>query len=169
MNAQEVIEISKSGYGGVNKRGQIVDRRIDPLAVPMQANETFGVPAPLSLCIHDLKFHATCQGENVFTKSGVEGKPSENFIVYDNWSEVAPSTTGFYWFTINLISLTVVEVFDGPEGLYCYLVGHHKPISKMKGLWIKVDAPPLPNVPSELPRKAGTPRALAREVTACRG
>jgi len=27
----------------------------------------------------------------------------------------------------------------------------------------------LSNVPSELPRKAGAPRALAREVTACRG
>lgn len=43
------IEISKSGYGGVNKDGQIVDRRTDPTATPIPANPMFGTPEPKQL------------------------------------------------------------------------------------------------------------------------
>lgn len=40
------LEINKSGYAGVNRMGQIVDRRKDPAAVPIPENSLLGVPAP---------------------------------------------------------------------------------------------------------------------------
>ena len=43
------IEISKSGYGGVNKLGYIVDRREFPDAVPIQENSMFGTPKPIKI------------------------------------------------------------------------------------------------------------------------
>ncbi len=40
------IEIAKSGYGGINKIGHIVDRREFPDAVPILENAMFGNPKP---------------------------------------------------------------------------------------------------------------------------
>lgn len=41
-----LIEFSKSGYAGVDSKGQIVDRREHPEAVPIQKNSIFGTPEP---------------------------------------------------------------------------------------------------------------------------
>lgn len=52
------IEISKSGYGGVDRNGNVVDRREHPSAVPIQKNSIFGTPEPLAVicqrCKRDL-------------------------------------------------------------------------------------------------------------------
>lgn len=44
-----VLEINKSGYGGVMPNGNIVDRRLpeNRKAIPIQENRIFGVPKPL--------------------------------------------------------------------------------------------------------------------------
>lgn len=40
------LEMSRSGYGGIDKRGRIVDRREVPTAVPIAENPMFSVPKP---------------------------------------------------------------------------------------------------------------------------
>jgi len=40
------IELTKSGYGGIDKTGKIVDRRENPDAVPIPKNELMSVPEP---------------------------------------------------------------------------------------------------------------------------
>lgn len=41
------VEISKKGYSGIlPPSGKIVDRRDHPEAIPIQKNNTFGVPTP---------------------------------------------------------------------------------------------------------------------------
>lgn len=42
-------DVIASGYAGVDPQGRIVDRRICPESVPMQANKLLGVPRPKSL------------------------------------------------------------------------------------------------------------------------
>lgn len=43
---ERIIELSKSGYGGTLRNGNIVDRRQFPEAYPIQENSMFGVPKP---------------------------------------------------------------------------------------------------------------------------
>lgn len=43
---EELIAAIQSGYGGVNKSGQLVDRRKHPDATPIPANELLRVPEP---------------------------------------------------------------------------------------------------------------------------
>ena len=38
-----------SGFAGVNKKGHIVDRRLQPDATPMRENSTLGIPKPKDL------------------------------------------------------------------------------------------------------------------------
>jgi hypothetical protein len=45
----DIHEINQSGYAGVNKKGNIVDRRLYPDAVPVQKNSIFGIPEPREL------------------------------------------------------------------------------------------------------------------------
>lgn len=47
----ETHEISISGYGGVNRAGNIVDRRKFPDAVPIAKNSMFGIPEPLPITL----------------------------------------------------------------------------------------------------------------------
>jgi hypothetical protein len=42
----KIHELNASGYAGVNRNGQIVDRREFPEAVPLQKNPLFGVVEP---------------------------------------------------------------------------------------------------------------------------
>ena len=41
------VAVAKSGYGGVNQEGHIVDRRDDPNAVPIAENGMLEIPKPL--------------------------------------------------------------------------------------------------------------------------
>lgn len=45
----KIHEINQSGYAGVNRQGQIVDRREFPDAVPVQKNSMMNLPAPKKL------------------------------------------------------------------------------------------------------------------------
>lgn len=45
----KIGEINDSGYAGINKVGQIVDRRECPEAVPVQENRLLGIPKPKAL------------------------------------------------------------------------------------------------------------------------
>lgn len=45
----KIVEINDSGYAGITKTGQIVDRREHPDAVPVQENRLLGVPKPKPL------------------------------------------------------------------------------------------------------------------------
>jgi hypothetical protein len=40
----EVYEINQSGYAGILSNGNIVDRRKYPEAIPVQKNESLGIP-----------------------------------------------------------------------------------------------------------------------------
>lgn len=40
----DTYEINQSGYAGISKTGNIVDRRQYPDAVPVQENALFGIP-----------------------------------------------------------------------------------------------------------------------------
>lgn len=40
------IELSKSGYAGLDEHGNKVDRRQFPNAIPIQENSLFGIPKP---------------------------------------------------------------------------------------------------------------------------
>ena len=42
-------EITQSGYAGISKNGNIVDRRKFPDATPIQANKALNVPEPKTL------------------------------------------------------------------------------------------------------------------------
>lgn len=42
-------ELKQSGFAGVDKQGQIVDRRICPTAIPMQKNSLLDIPEPKSI------------------------------------------------------------------------------------------------------------------------
>lgn len=43
-------DILESGYAGINKKGRIVDRRVDPTAVPIPYNPMFpNTPPPKKL------------------------------------------------------------------------------------------------------------------------
>ena len=42
----KAMKISKSGWGGMLKNGNIVDRREHPEAIPFQKNTLFGTPTP---------------------------------------------------------------------------------------------------------------------------
>lgn len=46
---EETQLLVASGFAGVNKKGTIVDRRIDPSAVPMQKNDHLRIPEPKKL------------------------------------------------------------------------------------------------------------------------
>lgn len=41
-----VIELNQSGYAGMLPNGNIVDRRVFPEAIPIQANPLFNVTKP---------------------------------------------------------------------------------------------------------------------------
>jgi hypothetical protein len=41
------VAVAKSGFGGVNKDGRIVDRRDDPSATPIAENGLLEIPKPL--------------------------------------------------------------------------------------------------------------------------
>lgn len=43
---RESLALTKTGYAGMNKEGQKVDRRIDPSAVPYQYNPSLNIPYP---------------------------------------------------------------------------------------------------------------------------
>jgi hypothetical protein len=43
------IEVIKSGYGGILRNGNIVDRRDHPEAIPLQENKMLGTPKPKKL------------------------------------------------------------------------------------------------------------------------
>lgn len=43
---KDTIKFVSEGYGGMNKNGNIVDRRIHPNAVPMEKNDLLNIPAP---------------------------------------------------------------------------------------------------------------------------
>ncbi len=45
----EVHEINQSGFAGINRNGNIVDRRKFPKAVPVQKNEMLNIPEPKKL------------------------------------------------------------------------------------------------------------------------
>ena len=45
----KVSEINDSGYAGCDRKGQIVDRRDNPQAVPVQENSLLGIPKPNKL------------------------------------------------------------------------------------------------------------------------
>jgi len=45
----KILEINKSGYAGILSNGNIVDRRDNPDAIPIQENSLFGVPKPKPL------------------------------------------------------------------------------------------------------------------------
>lgn len=40
----DIFEINQSGYAGINRKGHIVDRRMDPDAIPVQKNTLLGIP-----------------------------------------------------------------------------------------------------------------------------
>ena len=42
----ETHELLESGYAGIDKQGQIVDRRKFPEATPIQENQMFNTPKP---------------------------------------------------------------------------------------------------------------------------
>lgn len=42
----KALDICKSGYGGILPNGQIVDRRSEVSAIPIQENSMFGTPKP---------------------------------------------------------------------------------------------------------------------------
>jgi hypothetical protein len=46
---QESIELTKSGYAGIDKNGNKVDRRLFPDAVPLQYNPSLNIPHPKEL------------------------------------------------------------------------------------------------------------------------
>jgi hypothetical protein len=43
---ESIVELTKSGYAGIDKNGTIVDRRIVKDAIPIQENRLFGTPKP---------------------------------------------------------------------------------------------------------------------------
>lgn len=43
------LELTKSGYAGIDKNGNKVDRRQYPDAVPLQKNTLLGIPEPKKL------------------------------------------------------------------------------------------------------------------------
>jgi hypothetical protein len=45
----EVMEINESGYAGMLRGGQIVDRRKHPEAIAVQENSLLGIPKPKQL------------------------------------------------------------------------------------------------------------------------
>lgn len=45
----EIHEINQSGYAGINPKGNIVDRRKFPKAIPVQKNEMLNIPEPKKL------------------------------------------------------------------------------------------------------------------------
>ena len=45
----EVYEVNQSGYAGINKNGNIVDRRKFPKAIPVQENSVLNIPKPKKL------------------------------------------------------------------------------------------------------------------------
>lgn len=46
ISLYETMDVIKSGYGGINKQGTIVDRREVKDAVPFQKNSLFNTPKP---------------------------------------------------------------------------------------------------------------------------
>lgn len=46
---QESIELTKSGYAGIDNNGNKVDRRKFPDAVPLQYNPSLNIPHPKEL------------------------------------------------------------------------------------------------------------------------
>ena len=40
----DIFEINKSGYAGILPNGNIVDRRKEPTAIPVQKNSLLGIP-----------------------------------------------------------------------------------------------------------------------------
>jgi len=45
----DVYEINQSGFAGIDRDGNIVDRRKIPTAVPVQENKMMGIPKPKRL------------------------------------------------------------------------------------------------------------------------
>jgi len=45
----KLLDVMRSGYGGVMPNGNIVDRREHPEATPIQKNDLFGTPKPLPI------------------------------------------------------------------------------------------------------------------------
>jgi len=44
-----IHELNASGYAGVTAEGELVDRRYNPDAIPVQKNSIFGTPTPKDL------------------------------------------------------------------------------------------------------------------------
>lgn len=42
----DAVKAIKSGYGGVDAQGRVVDRRDNPTAIPIPENPTLGTPKP---------------------------------------------------------------------------------------------------------------------------
>lgn len=43
-NLKATVALTKTGYAGIDKEGNIVDRRKHPNAIPIQKNSVFGTP-----------------------------------------------------------------------------------------------------------------------------
>jgi len=150
-NAKDAIELSKTGYAGVDKQGRIVDRREFPDAVPMPANTMFGVPSPKEISVAEpievsvrsslAIAHADLQAEKRTQK--IE---REKVIVDDKtpkWIE-QPDSEGWYWFNHNnpfgkfsdVISPYYVTSYDGV--IRTYVGGNLINCNRMKGRWMKM-------------------------------
>ncbi len=53
-NLRKITELNESGFAGIDRNGNIVDRRIHPEAIPVQENPLFNVAKPRKV-IQDLK------------------------------------------------------------------------------------------------------------------
>lgn len=141
-NAKDAIELSKTGYAGVDKKGRIVDRREFPDAVPMPANTMFGVPEPLFVSENPLaKAHADLQAEKRTQK--IE---REKVIVDDKKQEWIdqPNSEGWYWFNSKSPfenfndSLLAYQVFIWQETPRVYNGGNLIDCKNMRGRWMKM-------------------------------
>lgn len=43
-------QIRQLGFGGVDRKGNLVDRRLNPEATPIKQNKMFNIPAPKDIC-----------------------------------------------------------------------------------------------------------------------
>lgn len=145
MSAEKVIELSKTGYAGVNKQGQIVDRREFPNAVPMPANTMFGVPAPLFVSENPLtKCHADLQAEK-----RTQNIVNEPVIVDDKnkWID-QPDSEGWYWYKREYVlfkssnTLYAYQVIIWQETPRVYNGGNLVDCKHMKGRWMKMQHVP---------------------------
>lgn len=73
------IELSRSGFGGVDKDLKIVDRRMDPSAVPFQRNAMFGIQEPkeVPIPVYD---ENTVLGYGKHKFKSLKNIPSDYFI-----------------------------------------------------------------------------------------